>query len=1149
MSILLTLHPFIPFPYFSSSSSPSFLISDSFEFLYHLGHVFYWMTALPNQSTRFTSRQNDSIRKFRSAILRCDEFLPAFLQLLEPVLDVSLPVKTPHQAKAVLIVFGLFTNLLNVPIRGGGTIKVAGGAGAAAPRGSASAANSGAADRDELIRQFHSSNVIPLACSVSRLVGNERFKEQAISLLDFWFHLVKGSSASDLVLANKRTVANALEMKAKVQAVAAALAASKKSSGGLSGAPPLSNQAAQQAAHVAPSLVTPVLATKKTLSSTTDPLMLSRLMERRTAEASRGATDLNRHSRFGTKLFLSDGLSRQLAPSLVTAPGAKDTAQHIVKRGARASSSGGVSKKDKGDGEGGLGGGGEDDEEVLTVRRDSLTDVFKGSGSQGSGGLSGGLINTSIDSSRDRILNILFEGVTSLVQQSQGGSEESDKGDMTTTAASSSSAGAGGEEEEEDMSSSSTLTYISGFSSLVSAIKARFARDEGTPEDRLRYFHVTSVAMGCYRAKQLGISKKSKFNATPILKCLDSWSFRHLMACLEDYISRKQWFAVETAASHLKEIILTVYAMLENGDADSLDTGLQLYGYEMPEAQNQIPRLLKLFDPYRFHPSFAADLIESAHYLLKLSDKSAQEGGMRAAMDTSAVDGGIKKKKSGRSDEDAFSAQFAHPTVIQCYLFALKSCLINTDKLNYYACHFLRRLTTIPNDAAGTDPRNEHKPFTFASMLFNVSTVALAEQILTHPGVLASRTCKDVVHWASNFSSSFLSAAKENPLLFVEALFWRHEKGANADVSTHYGIATGHVSRAEDGTSDLLFGGLKKKKKSKAALAIDEAEFEARKNRLYAEQKRKEREAAFGVLEGDAAAAADVEADASTVVRKRVHDIDDGEAQLNFDDDDDDGDGDGETRRKRSKSSLKRKRNKLSKTRGDDSSGNDDNTGVADSGSGEGEGGETATTTETTDDDEGFHRRKRKPKRSSKRGGGGLLKRRTPKIKLRLLRRSAVDDDEDKAGSSSSSSASSKSSSDNDDSESSPSGKSSGSENEEENGSKQREGLSSSSSSSSSSSTSAMLTMMNMANSDDEDDDNDGALTSTAAALRAFDAAETAREASKTSLSKASGARRHMLAFEEEDEVDDIEKSMIPVTKEFIMALRRKEAASKLSSL
>lgn len=1101
--------------------------SDSFEFLYHLGHVFYWMTVLPNQSTRFTSRQNDSIREFRSAILRCDEFLPAFLQLLEPVLDASVIEKTPHQAKAVLVVFGLFTNLLNVPLQGsvsGGSKATGGGGGnTAAPRGSSSAANSGAADRDELIRQFQSSNVIPLACSVSRLVGNERFKEQAISVLDFWFHLVKGSSASDLIQANKRTTANAFEIKAKIQAVAAALAASKKTASTSNGV------------GVAPPLVTPALGARRTQalipssssSSTSDPLMLSRMMERKTAEASRGATDLNRHSRFGTKLFMSDGVSRQLAPTLVTAPAGKDTAQHIAKRGARASSSGGVSKKDKGDGGGGE--GGDDDEDGLAIRRDALTDVFRGSG---------GLSNVSIDSSRDKILNILFEGVSELVQSINSSSGDDNLGDKTTTTTT--VAGEGdGVEETDDMTHSSP-TYVSGFTSLVSAIKARFARDEGTPEDRLRYFHVTSVAMGCYRAKQISNSKKAKFNASPVLKCLDSWSFRNLLACLEDYISRKQWFAVETAASHLKEIILTVYAMLENGDEDALDTGLQLYGFEMPEAQNQVPRLMKLFDPYRFRASFASDLIESAHYLLKLSDKSAQEGGMRAAMDTGAVGvgsaagGGGKKKRSGRrSDEDAFSAQFAHPTVIQCYLFALKSCLVNSDKLNYYACHFLKRLTLIPNDAAGTDPRNDHKPFTFASMLYNVSTVALAEQILTNPAVLASKSCRDVVSWANDFSASFLSAARENPLLFVEALFWRHEKGANADVSTHYGVATGHVSRAEDGTTDLLFGG-KKKKKSKAALAMDDAEFEARKNRLYAEQKRKEREAAFGVgAEGDDGGLGADDVDAAAM-RARGGDIDEGEAQMNFDEDD----SEEETDRLRAKS-FKKKKGKKKKS---DSSGEEEEEDEnGEKGAGSGEGGETATTSENTDSDEGFHRRKRKPKRTNSRrgGGGGVLKRKTtPKVKSRLLRKSAgVDEDEGAAAAARTSSG--------EESESSASGKSSGSDDDEEE--KGEVGRGEVGRGSSSSSSSAMLAMMNMANSDDEDDGT----TTTAAALRALDAADAAREAARAGGGNGgkSGARRPMLAFdddEDDNDNDDDGVDMIPLSKDVILALRRKEAAAKL---
>jgi hypothetical protein len=1047
------------------------------------------MTVLPPQSTRFSTRQNESLREFRSAILRCEEFLPAFLQLLEPVLDASRVEKTPHQAKAVLIVFGLFTNLLNVPLEGSETSRGVISAGnTVAPRGSASAANSGAVDRDDLIRQFQSTNVISLACSVSRLVSNERFKEQAISILDFWFHLLKGTSATELVQASIRIAASALLVKEKVKAMAEARALSKSTT---------TTAGNTQGASIAP-LVTPALLSKQrhVISSSKDPLQLSRLLEKKSLEASRGATDINRHSRFGTKLYISDGVSRQLAPTLLTAPGGKDTAPHIAKRGARASSVVGKKGSKDADDEEEDGGG-------LSIRRDVLTDVFRGSGS--GGGVSGATGKVSglvaLDSTRDKVLVVLYEGISSLVQSvGDGGSGVGVESDMTDNLPITDI------KNDEDIDETSTLPIITGFSSLVAAIKSRFTRDEGTPEDRLRYFHVTSVALGCYRAKQLGSSKKATFNASPILKCLDSWSFRNLIACLEDYISRKQWFAVETAASHLKELVLSVYAMIESGDPDSVDTGLQLYGFEMPEAQNQIPRMLKLFDPYRFRVSFSADLIESAHYLLKLADRSALEGGVRAAIDSSV--GITTKKKSGkRSEEDAFTSQFIHPTVVQCYIHTLKSCLTNSDKLNYYACQFLRRLSSYPNDVAGTDPRNDHKPFTFASMLYNVSTVALVEYILSNPAILASRSCYEVVRWASEFSSSFLAATRENPLLFVEALFWRHEKGANSDVATHYGISTGYVARGDDGSADLLFGG-KKKKKSKTAIAIDEAEYEARKNRLYAEQARKDREAAFGEVTGDGGV--------GEPRVQRFKDIDEGEAQMDFDD------AEEEEKEKRRKELKKKKKQSGNENDKIEEESDVDNTRDDEVAAG------TSTSNSNTDEDEGFRKRKRFHKRSSRgvkrRGGGTTLQKNksSSSSTTRLRKVTAVSSDDD----------------DDDDTDTDKDVEFKGTKEVEEQEENAEEGVDTLGSFT----TATMLSSTGqlMIDSDNEDDEEE----ITEAGLRKLVAREADMKG-KPSMSKVGGAKRSTLLFDDDDEDEDEDDGVIKLSKDVIMGLRRREEANK----
>ena len=58
----------------------------------------------------------------------------------------------------------------------------------------------------------------------------------------------------------------------------------------------------------------------------------------------------------------------------------------------------------------------------------------------------------------------------------------------------------------------------------------------------------------------------------------------------------------------------------------------------------------------------------------------------------------------------------------------------------------------------------------------------------------SSKEFSDLRSWATSFSSHFLRDSAANPFLVVEALFWRPEKGANAEVARHYGLIDGSVA-------------------------------------------------------------------------------------------------------------------------------------------------------------------------------------------------------------------------------------------------------------------------------------------------------------------------------------------------------------------
>lgn len=238
-----------------------------------------------------------------------------------------------------------------------------------------------------------------------------------------------------------------------------------------------------------------------------------------------------------------------------------------------------------------------------------------------------------------------------------------------------------------------------------------------------------------------------------------------------------------------------------------------------------IPLVLRHYEPGRLDASCIAALLEAAEYAVRLATRAAGMGLQTAGGGRSKGKGKRKGARFEDGDDDGeagggagsasgdggfgslfelekFICEFAHPAVVRATDTVLRSYRSNHPKISYFAVRLLDRLAALPNEYAGTDPQTG-RPLTYETMLFHQSLLRTATIILKDRSAAAALAAnapsagqyRDVIPWARRLGSSFARALATNHLMAIEALFWRPEKSAHADLARHYGAIDGHFAR------------------------------------------------------------------------------------------------------------------------------------------------------------------------------------------------------------------------------------------------------------------------------------------------------------------------------------------------------------------
>jgi len=125
-----------------------------------------------------------------------------------------------------------------------------------------------------------------------------------------------------------------------------------------------------------------------------------------------------------------------------------------------------------------------------------------------------------------------------------------------------------------------------------------------------------------------------------------------------------------------------------------------------------------------------------------------------------------------------FQQDFMTNKILRNYCILLSQYRTNSVQINHYVTCYLRRMCDIEI--------KEKCGVTMETSLWQVSILTLFDRILSDPCMKGS-VYHNLRSLIRQVTRNFLKAAQDNPLVFVEALFWR-TKNENKNLYTHYDI-------------------------------------------------------------------------------------------------------------------------------------------------------------------------------------------------------------------------------------------------------------------------------------------------------------------------------------------------------------------------
>jgi timeless len=317
---------------------------------------------------------------------------------------------------------------------------------------------------------------------------------------------------------------------------------------------------------------------------------------------------------------------------------------------------------------------------------------------------------------------------------------------------------------------------------MMKSLKNEFRRDSVRLEegDKVVFFHIVWFFNQWWRVS--GKKQFSTGNTTVLgqmIFSMDLFMFNLVLNAVDDFVENKKYPQLAGAVALFSEQMHLLHEMYRSKDKteSSMSLGLmhQLF-YKKMESIDRLPKLISKWAPGTSSREYLCDLVEVVHLSLKLLEANA----VRCKESTN--DRAIAKMQAAAAEFDPTSyvaRKLITNNMIVMYTHLLSHYTDNTVHANHRVVAFLLRVCKIqifiPDDVGDDTLKNPlaTKTVTLEPMLYNIQMMIVLNTILNDMSIRKDKEYSPILSFATHVMTNISKSAKENPLLYVEALF-RH---------------------------------------------------------------------------------------------------------------------------------------------------------------------------------------------------------------------------------------------------------------------------------------------------------------------------------------------------------------------------------------